>query len=317
MDTNEHFDFAQVFNASKDLQTIIDLNHNILKINSAYLNFLNLKSNGVIGQKCIHFLKGDMCRPEECPFYKVTTTGKMIETEVIKRNHRGNPFPMLLTATALRDIHGKVIGMIESFKDISSLKDSENQIHKILSGSIHSMAEVVEIRDPYTAGHQQHVTSIAEKIAVVMKLSEKQIESINISAMLHDIGKIYVPIEFLTKPGKLSNLEFKVIKCHAKKGYDILKSIPFQYPVAQIVCQHHERLDGSGYPNGLEGDSILLEARIIAVADVIEAMSSHRPYRPALGMDAALEEIKRYKGIKYDKNVVEACLLLIKNDLPF
>lgn len=312
MNKHEYLDFAQVFNASRDLQTIIGLDHKILRINRAYLAFLNLGSDDVTGQRCSSFLKGDMCRTEDCPFDRVIKNGEMVEAEVIKRDHRGNPFPMLLTATPLRDTRGKVMGMIESFKDISSLKESEHQIRKILAGSINAMAEVVEIRDPYTAGHQHRVAVIAEKIAQKMQLSGERVESIHISAMLHDVGKIYVPAEFLTKPGKLSKLEFEVIKSHAEKGHDILKSIPFQYPVAQIVLQHHERIDGSGYPHGLKRNSILLEARIIGVADVVEAISAHRPYRPALGLDAALNEIKRYRKIRYDGDIVDACLAISK-----
>ncbi len=224
---------------------------------------------------------------------------------------------MLLTATPFRSISGEIIGMIESFKDISMVKQSENSLRKMFSGTIHSMAEVVETRDPYTAGHQQRVASIAEKIALELKFSEKALETVYIASLVHDIGKVYVPLEFLTKPGKLSYLELEVIKTHAEKGYEILKPIPFEEPVAEIVRQHHERMDGSGYPCGLKGEMILPEARIIAVADVVEAMFSHRPYRPSLGTEEAMNEIKKNRTIKYDKDVVDACLACCDSFMPY
>jgi len=172
------------------------------------------------------------------------------------------------------------------------------------------MAVIVESRDPYTAGHQRRVTDLACAIAIEMGLSQTQIDGIRMAASTHDIGKIYVPAEILSKSGKLAEIESSIIKTHPQVGYNVLKEIEFPYPVAQIVLQHHERMDGSGYPAGLTGDYILLEARILGVADVVEAMASHRPYRPAMGIDKALEEISRYKGMLYDPEAVDACLRL-------
>ncbi|OQY40525.1 hypothetical protein B6228_01455 [Candidatus Atribacteria bacterium 4572_76] len=171
---------------------------------------------------------------------------------------------------------------------------------------------MVEAKDPYTAGHQRNVSQIATFIAREMKLPQDKIEGIRIASLIHDIGKISIPTEILSKPTTLSDIEFNLIKLHSQIGYDILKSIDFSYPVASVVLQHHERLDGSGYPNNLKGDEILLEAKIIGVADVVEAMSSHRPYRPALGINAALEEISKNKAILYDSKVVDACLKIFK-----
>jgi len=162
-----------------------------------------------------------------------------------------------------------------------------------------------ESRDPYTAGHQRRVTQLACAIAKEMDFPEKQIEGIHASGLLHDIGKIYIPTDILNRPGRLSNIEMDLIRTHSKVGYDILKTVNFPWPVAQIVLQHHERQDGSGYPQGLSGEEILIEARILTVADVIEAMSSHRPYRPALGIDTALGEISKNSGILYDPKVVD------------
>ena len=192
------------------------------------------------------------------------------------------------------------------------LKSSYEKARIILDGTVKTMSKIVETRDPYTSGHEIIVAKISCKIAEKMGLSSEQIEAINIAATLHDIGKISVPAEILTKPGRLTDLEMEIIKTHCRVAYDILKTIRFPYPVADIILQHHERIDGSGYPQGLKGDLILLEARIIAVADVIEAMGSHRPYRPALGVDNAMEEIVRHKGKLYDSDVVDTCVAIYK-----
>lgn len=192
------------------------------------------------------------------------------------------------------------------------LKSSYEKSQKILDGTVKTMSKIIETRDPYTAGHEDQVAKISCKIAKEMELPENQIEAINVAATLHDIGKISIPSEILTKPGRLNDLEMEIIKTHCQVAYDILKNIEFPYPVAEIIFQHHERMNGSGYPQGLMGDGILLEARIIGAADVIDAMTSHRPYRPALGIDAAIEEIVKYKGIVYDQSVVDACLKIYK-----
>lgn len=194
------------------------------------------------------------------------------------------------------------------------LKASYEKIRIILEGAVLTMAKIVESRDPYTAGHEQQVARIASFIAQRMCLPDDQVEAIRIAGALHDIGKIAVPTEILTKPGRLSHLEMEMVKTHCQNAYDILKTIEFPYPIAQIIFQHHERMDGSGYPQGLSGKDILLEARIIGVADVLEAMSSHRPYRPSLGSEFAVEEITHNRGLLYDTVVVDACLSLYKTE---
>jgi putative nucleotidyltransferase with HDIG domain len=170
------------------------------------------------------------------------------------------------------------------------------------------LSKIIETRDPYTAGHEDQVARIACKIAREMKLTDDQISFIHIAATLHDIGKISIPSEILTKPNTLNDLEKEIIKTHCRVANDVLANIEFPYPVAEIIYQHHERMDGSGYPRGLRGEQIALEARIIGVADVIDAMASYRPYRPALGVDAAIDEIIKFRGIAYDSKVVDACL---------
>jgi len=186
---------------------------------------------------------------------------------------------------------------------------------KALDSAVNAVTVIGEKRDPYTAGHQRRVTALALAIARKMNLTPDQIDGLSVAGQLHDIGKISVPSDILNKPGKLSDGEMIVIKGHSQASYDILKDIEFPWPVAQIAYQHHEKLDGSGYPRGLKGERILLEAKVLCVADVVEAMASHRPYRPALGIDKALDEIVKNKGILYDPDIVDCCVSLFMENL--
>jgi len=198
-------------------------------------------------------------------------------------------------------------------KDIEkSLTQSLERLRRSISGIVDAISMTVEIRDPYTAGHQRRVAWLARAIAQEMGLSSEMVEGVRSAGQIHDIGKIAVPAEILTMPRKLTPIEFSIIKTHPEMGYNILKDIDFPYPLADIVLQHHERLDGSGYPKGIKGDEIIIESRILAVADVVEAIASHRPYRPAQGIDIALGEIEINKGILYDEKAVDACIRLFK-----
>ncbi|BBI98605.1 hypothetical protein FGKAn22_02980 [Ferrigenium kumadai] len=181
-----------------------------------------------------------------------------------------------------------------------------------LHDTVQAIAATVEMRDPYTAGHQRRVADLAAGIAGEMELTHEQIYAIHLAGIVHDLGKISIPAEILSKPGQLSAIEYTLVKQHPQAGYDILKGIEFPWPLAQFVLQHHERMDGSGYPQGLKGDEILLEARILAVADVIEAMASHRPYRAGLGLQSAFEEVSTHRGTRYDPAVVDAALRLFR-----
>ena len=205
------------------------------------------------------------------------------------------------------------------YKDITENKQAEEKLKETLENlrkSINTTIQVLgtasEARDPYTAGHQKRVADLARAIATEMGLPDDKIEGLRMAGSIHDIGKISVPAEILSKPTKLTNTEFSIIKEHSQTGYDMLKDVESPWPLAEIVHQHHERMNGSGYPRNLKGDEILLEARILAVADVVEAMASHRPYRPTLGTEAALEEITKNKGILYDNTVADACLKLFR-----
>lgn len=196
-------------------------------------------------------------------------------------------------------------------KAAESLRLNLEKFQRAMDGIILAISFTVELRDPYTAGHQQRVSDLAAAIAGDMGLSSDRIYGLRMASNIHDLGKITIPSEILCKPGHLGPLEFEMIKNHVQAGYEILKKIEFPWPLAKIILQHHERMDGSGYPQALQGEQILLEARILAVADVFETMSSHRPYRPSLGLNRAIDELLRNKGSLYDAAVVEACVSLI------
>jgi HD-GYP domain-containing protein (c-di-GMP phosphodiesterase class II) len=200
-------------------------------------------------------------------------------------------------------------------RDVTERRKAEEEVQRTYSklestveSVIQAIALTVEMRDHYTAGHQQRVKQLACAIAREMQLPNDQIQVIGVAGLLHDLGKIFVPVEILTKPGNLTEIEFAIIKTHPQSAYDVLAGIEFPWPIAEVVFQHHERMNGSGYPVGLQGVEITSEARILAVADVVEAMTFHRAYRPALGLEAALREIVRKKESLYDSRVVEACL---------
>ena len=213
---------------------------------------------------------------------------------------------------------------INSIRDITQRKEMEIQLkeslakyEKTIRGTIQAMSAIVEKRDPYTSGHQAHVEKIAVRIAEKMQLSEKFIEGLSMSAMIHDIGKIAIPAEILSNPKRLTNVEFQLIQTHSQIGYEILKNIEAPWPIARIIFQHHERVDGTGYPSGIKKEDILFEARIISVADSLDAMASHRPYRPSLGREYAIKEVVKNKGVFYDSDVVDAGIRLFEEGCLF
>ena len=226
-------------------------------------------------------------------------------------------FWVSMTMQAIRDQEGRIIYFEGSDEDITPRKKMEEErlqsmarLRKSLGGTVQAISMAVEIKDPYTSGHQKRTADLARSIAGEMGLSPERADFVRMAATIHDIGKIAIPAEILSKPTTLTEIEYSLIKTHAQQGYDILKDIEFPWPVAEVILQHHERLDGSGYPQGLRGEAIILEARILAVADVVEAIATHRPYRPARGIEHALEEIRKNRGILYDAEVVDACLRL-------
>jgi putative nucleotidyltransferase with HDIG domain/PAS domain S-box-containing protein len=257
----------------------------------------------------------------EMPFMQVISSGSPVYSVRHKYTSPGNGFCMYLAISGapILDESGNVRDVVITMTDITRHREAEekvietvNKLRRGIEDTIRAMAMIVEKRDPYTSGHQESVAKLAIAIAMDMQLSEEQISGIRMAGMIHDVGKINVPAEILSKPTKLSSIEFSLIKSHAEVGFEILKTIEFPYPVAEIAHQHHERIDGSGYPKNLKGEEILIEARILAVADVVEAMASHRPYRAGLGIDAALAEVEKNRGILYDYAVTDACLRLFR-----
>lgn len=234
--------------------------------------------------------------------------------EVIEKHKEGGLIapeePIKKEEIYLTEYSKRIIGKLE--KKVLDLEKSKKQVKDLFEEVILTMGKVTEMKDPYTAGHQQRVSKLAVAIAQELDLPQDKIEGIRIAALLHDLGKICIPTDTLNKLSRLSEIEYSLIKEHPQAGHDILKSIDFSYPVVKIILQHHERLNGSGYPQGIKSEEILPEAKIIGVADVVSAMSSHRPYRPAHSMEEVFEEISKNKGILYDPEVVDACLKLFK-----
>ena len=265
----------------------------------------------------------DLIKPEDyCKIVEETTKRKQkikstYDIEIIRPD--GTKRILLITATPRYSQEGEYIGSLGVFRDITerkradeNLKRSYEQLKNVLEETITSLSTALGKRDPYTLGHQNRVTKLACAIAEELRLSKEQIEGIRVAGLLHDIGKLHIPSEILVKPAKLTVPEFEIIKTHPQAGYEIIKGIEFPWPVANIVLQHHEKLDGSGYPKGLKDQEILFESKILTVADVTEAMSSHRPYRPSLGLSAALDDIVHNAGKLYDKEVAMLCHKLFK-----
>lgn len=265
------------------------------------INLLTAKSKAIAIKNLAKRMMGMKIVPYEVEV--LTKEGKKMPYEInaARIDYRGKPADMVV----FRDITGRK-------KIQEELQGTLKRLRGALGATIQAMALTVETRDAYTANHQRRVTDLSQTIAKEMKLSKDQIDGIRTTGSIHDIGKIGLPAEILNKPVGLADIEFNLIKVHPLVGYNILKQIEFPWPVAEIVFQHHERLNGSGYPRGLSGGDILLEARILGVADVVEAMASHRPYRPALGINEALEEISQNKGVLYDPQVVDTCLTLFR-----
>ncbi len=287
-------------------------------VNNALCVMLGIERENIIGKtlgeslpedQMEHFLKVDKM---------VLDSGLENQCEELLTGSGGNILNIVTKKTRFVDEKGNnfLVGVIyditEHKQDQEKLSQTLENLRKALGGIIQVISATVETRDPYTAGHQRRVADLAWAIAEKMEISDNQRDGLRMAGIIHDLGKIAVPAEILSKPTKLTEIETKLIRVHSQVGYDILKDIDFPWPLADMVLQHHERMNGSGYPQGLKGKEICLEAKILMVADVVEAMASYRPYRPALGIEAALEEIEKNKGILYDPEVVEVCLGLFR-----
>lgn len=245
----------------------------------------------------------------------LTVVSKEMEAEDELQRHRDNLESTVQERTSeLTRLNGLLMREVLDRKQAESkLQKSFDQLERNLDEMINVMSQTVEVRDPYTAGHQRRATEIAVAVAREIGLPEDQVKGLQMAGRIHDIGKISIPAEILCKPGRLDDAEVQLIRRHPSIGYEILKHVDFPWPVAIIVEQHHEKMDGSGYPRGLRGEEILIEARILSVADVVESISSHRPYRPSLGIQKALLEIAEHRSILYDPGVVDACLRLFQD----
>ena len=289
-----------------------------LMVNSSVAELYNTTPNAMIGKTDGELISSSKIKDEELEslikndLKIIKGKKKVIIPEESLSLENGKTIWFQTTKVPL-DLPGNPDVILGVNVDITALKDSFYRMQKLMEETVNGLVAAVEKRDPYTAGHQRRVSLLADAIATKMKLDKSRTDGLRIASLVHDIGKINVPAEILSKPGKLSHAEFELIKTHPQAGFEILSSINFPWPVAEIVLQHQERINGSGYPNGIKGDEIGIEARIIAVADVVEAIASHRPYRPAFGIDFALKEIGSKRGILFDEKVVDACLDLFKN----
>lgn len=292
-----------------------DRNNRIIKVNKFYVEGTGLSEDKIIGKTDFDFFPYDQAKKMFDDDNFVLHTGKPIVGKIEKTLlPNGSWNQVITTKIPMYNRSGKIIGTMGITRDITAHANLEEQRLSTLVHALEVLGRALEMRDPYTFSHTRHVASIAEEIAKVLGWNENQLLGIRLAGELHDLGKISIPLDILNKPGQLSDLECSLIREHAKNGYNLMKGIDFPFPLAEIVYQHHERLDGSGYPRGLRGDRILLEARILAVSDVLEAMTHHRPYRAAVGLEKACQELKADKGIKYDPQIVDIALELIEKN---
>jgi len=308
-----------IADAAKDLMTLVNRDYIYEAVNEAYARAHRLKREDIIS-RTISEMWGEksftgIIRPyiDRCfrgedihyqAWFEFPALGlRYFDVTYYPYRNQGNEVS-----------HAVVVShdMTEHHRAEETLKQSLDDLARILEETVESLASALEVRDPYTAGHQRRVALLACAMAAEMGLKESEIHAIRLASLIHDVGKINVPTEILTKPGRLTGIEMNMIKLHSQVGYDILKNIHFPWPIARIVLEHHEKINGSGYPNGIHSEDILQESRVITVADVVEAMSSHRPYRPTLGIDTALGEIEKNRGTLYDPRAVDACLLLFR-----
>jgi len=321
LEENEH-KFRTIASAARDGIILGDADGIIVYFNEAIARMFGYSPEEMYGRNSLELMALPSHRAlgrRALRGFRTTGTGPIIgratELEAVRKD--GSTFPVELSMSSVK-LKGAwhAVGIV---RDITERQQAEaertehaQRLHRSLEQTIAAVAMTVEKRDPYTSGHQQRTTQLAVAIAKEMKLEPDRIDGIRVATTIHDIGKIYIPAEILNRPGRLSSAEFDMIKTHPEVGFDIVRNVEFPWPVAQTILQHHERLDGSGYPRGLKGEDIIQEARILAVADVVEAITSHRPYRAALGVDYALQEIESHRGTLYDPNAVDACLRLFR-----
>lgn len=299
---------ALILNTTRETIVYYDSDLNIIWANRALAERFGTTMEELIGMNCKDVWQhGKKC--DDCILRKALDTGSQKDGETT--SEYGTTWS--IRAYPVKDADEKIIGVVELCEDITERKHITKKLEAAFEALVRAASDIVSAKDPYTAGHQKSVSDLAVAIGKKMGLDDEICTRLKVAGLLHDIGKISIPTEILTRPVKLSDIEFSLIKEHSRNGYNILKNIDLPWPIADIVLQHHERLDGSGYPEGLKADGIRLESRIIAVADVVEAITSHRPYRKALGIEFALNEIKKNSGRLYDPVVVEACVQVFED----
>ncbi len=299
---------------------IVDSNKRIIFANPSLCNILGYSQDELIGMSLVEVVSEEAYQ-------------RILQETVKRKNSISNKYELVMkrkdselrnvTVSAVPWIHSEeeFAGTFTMLIDVTEKKSAEEAIprnyiklHRALEAMANTLASVVEKREPFTTGHQQRVSALGVKLAKDMDLPDDQILGLQLASLIHDVGKIYVPAEILNRQRALTESEFALVRHHAQIGYDILKTIEFPWPVAEMVLQHHERLDGSGYPKGIKADEILLESKILATADVVEAMISQRPYRPAFSVDEALDEISINRGVLFDPQVVDVCLQAFREE---
>lgn len=298
---------------------VTDDSFTIRFVNSAFAAIAGGSVARLTGIKCYQAFPGRLCHTGACPLIRARDAGESFLVDGDSHCKVHNQAPWAITVAPQVDDAGQFTGILEKASDAvilyrfkAELAASHGRMRKTMGAIIQAMSMTIEKRDPYTAGHQRRTTKLCRAIATELGFAWERIQGLRMAAAIHDLGKIHVPAAILNKPGAMSEHEMAIIRMHPVTAYDILKGIQFPWPLAEIIYQHHERLDGSGYPRGLKGDQILMEARILGVADVVESMSSFRPYRPALGFDQALQDLRDHRGILYDPDIVDACIRLLE-----
>jgi PAS domain S-box-containing protein/putative nucleotidyltransferase with HDIG domain len=300
----------RMMESSNDGIAIFNQSHQLVETNGRFAQMLGYTMDEMLRLHIWDF-EATMSKEQICQnFADISTINTTIETRHRRKN--GTEYDVEVSIGGAV-VDGEAISFTIS-RDITERKEAEKNLHNSLIGTVRAISDIVEMRDPYTAGHQKRVASLACAIARELGMDEDQIEGLALAAQIHDVGKIQIPAEILSKPTQITEIEYMMIKTHPEAGYQILKDIQFPWPIAEMVRQHHEKLDGSGYPHGLKEEDIRLESRILSVADIVEAMASHRPYRPSLGIEVALEEILHERGTKLDAAIVDACIALFREN---
>lgn len=319
----------KVIDTTPDWIYLKDREHRFLLVNKGFAEAQNVMPQDMVGKYDTDFFPMELCTGNPA---KGIAGFHSDDMQAFEGHVMHNPKNIIAWADGTWHVYdtykiplcensGTIYGALVYSRDITERQEAEDnlefaydKVQKTLSDFISTMSKIVEIRDPYTAGHQARVADLSVAIANELSLPAEQIKYIRIAALIHDIGKLYIPTDILSKPGKLTDIEWQLIRTHPQGSYDILSTIAFPWPIADIVLQHHERINGSGYPKGLTGDKIMLEAKIIAMADVVEAMASHRPYRQSLGIEIALEEVQQKRGILYDPEIADICIKMFKEN---